>query len=75
MKILEIESTRDIPDIIHDMRLDAKLTQGELAIKCNVSKCAVVNYENGYQMPSIPVLIKMMRAMGIDEIRVYTKKG
>lgn len=72
MKILEINNTREIPDIIRDLRLDANMTQTELAMRCNVSKCALVNYENGYQMPSIPVLIKMMKSMGIDEIRFYT---
>ena len=73
MKILEINNTKEIPDIIRDLRLDANLTQCELAMRCNVSKCALVNYENGYQMPSIPVLVKMMNAMGIDEIRFYIK--
>lgn len=69
MKIVEIRE-RDIPDIIRGMRLDANLTQDELARKCDVSKCAIVNYENGYQCPSIHILRKIMASFGVHEVRI-----
>lgn len=47
-------------------RKKKKLTQEELAIKVNVTKAAISNYENGHSTPSNETLVALADALGID---------
>ena len=45
-------------------RIDAKLTQEELAKLMNTSQAAIARLENGRQLPSIKTLEKLAKATG-----------
>lgn len=46
-------------------RLQKNMTKKELAVLCNVTPMAITNYENGDRMPSIELISKMAKALGI----------
>src|SRR5579859_4720284 len=41
------------------------LTGAELAAKLGVERTSIPQYENGHSFPSIPVLMKLSRALGV----------
>jgi len=47
-------------------RKKKKLTQEELAVKVNVTKAAISNYENGHSTPSNETLVALADALNID---------
>lgn len=47
-------------------RKKKKLTQEELAIKINLTKAAVSNYENGHSTPSNETLVALADALDVD---------
>lgn len=49
-----------IGDRIKQLRLDAKMTQPELAARLDVTRSAVAAYENNTRQPSFQVLIKLV---------------
>ncbi|MDO4536267.1 MAG: helix-turn-helix transcriptional regulator [Clostridium perfringens] len=53
-------------DIIKNLRKTKKITQQELATKCNLSKNALWNYENNKRTPNIDVLTKIANALEIN---------
>ena len=50
---------KDIGNKIKKERIEAGLTQQELANKLNLSKSSIASYENGVRIPSYEVLINM----------------
>lgn len=73
MRVWEFDA-KTFPDTLKELRLEKKLKQGELADLANVNITTIVNYENGYKVPTFPILIKLSAVLGIDEIRVDTSK-
>lgn len=55
-----------IGDRIKQLRLDAKMTQPELAEKLNVTRSAVATYENNTRQPSFNVLIKLVQIFHVS---------
>lgn len=51
---------------IKEIRKSKKITQQELAEKCNLSKNALWNYENNKRTPNIDVLTKISNALEIN---------
>lgn len=47
-------------------RINAGLTQNEAALKLNVSKDSVSNWERGKTYPDIPVLKRIEKLYGVD---------
>ena len=47
-------------------RKKRKLTQEELAVKINVTKAAVSNYENGHSTPSNETLVALADVLDVD---------
>ena len=58
-----------IQDLIRRGRLDAGLTQSELAARAQTSQPALARYETGATMPSLPTLERILRACG-QELRL-----
>lgn len=56
----------NIGDEIKKLRKEKKLTQSELAEKCNLSKNAIWNYENNKRNPTVNTLNKIGEVLGID---------
>lgn len=52
-------------------RVNAELTQKELAEKCGVSESTIINWENGKSLPNMRKLNALERALGIslDHVR------
>lgn len=50
------------------------LTQTELAKKAGCNLMSIANYENGYRLPRVDILLKIAKALGFDEIRFSTKR-
>jgi transcriptional regulator with XRE-family HTH domain len=46
-------------DRLRALREDADLTQSELAKAVNVTREAIKNYENGYRLPSVEILVSL----------------
>lgn len=47
-------------------RKSKRLTQEELAVKINLTKAAVSNYENGHSTPSNETLVALADALDVD---------
>nr|WP_253299510.1 helix-turn-helix domain-containing protein [Paenibacillus barcinonensis] len=47
-------------------RKSKRLTQEELAVKINLTKAAVSNYENGHSTPSNETLVAIADALDVD---------
>ncbi|WP_142415460.1 helix-turn-helix domain-containing protein [Hathewaya massiliensis] len=56
----------NIGDKIKHLRKEKGLTQQELAIRCELSKNAIWNYENNKRNPNIETLTKIAQALGVD---------
>ena len=63
---------RTIGEEIHRLRKEQNLNQTQLAERAHVSKCSIVNYENGYQIPTLVALRKIFHALGVKEVRIKT---
>lgn len=62
----------------HDLKLlreERRLTQTQLAKKAKLNINSVQNYESGYRLPKLEILIDLARVLGVDEIRIDTRKG
>lgn len=55
----------DIGNRIKELRIKMGLTQDQLADKCSLSKNAIWNYENNKRSPSIEILDKIAKALGV----------
>lgn len=55
-----------IGDRIKQLRLDAKMTQPELAARLNVTRSAVATYENNTRQPSFHVLAKLVEIFHVS---------
>ena len=62
----------------HDLKLlreERRLTQTQLAKRAKLNINSVQNYESGYRLPKLEILIDIARVLGVDEIRIDTRKG
>lgn len=73
MNIWEFDSYT-FADDLKEMRKAKGLSRMELAKLANVHYHTIVNYENSYRVPTFPVTIKIAAVLGVDEIRISTKK-
>lgn len=55
-----------IGDRIKQLRLDAKMTQPELAQKLDVTRSAVATYENNSRQPSFQILIRLAHIFNVS---------
>lgn len=55
-----------IGDRIKQLRLDAKMTQPELAKKLDVTRSAVAAYENNTRQPSFQILIRLAHVFNVS---------
>lgn len=55
-----------IGDRIKQLRLDAKMTQPELAKKLDVTRSAVATYENNSRQPSFQILIRLAHIFNVS---------
>lgn len=53
-------------DRLASQRKSKRLTQEELAVKINLTKAAVSNYENGHSTPSNETLVAIADALDVD---------
>jgi uncharacterized protein len=53
-----------IPQTIHQARLDANLSQVNLAARAGTSQSALARYETGAALPTLPTLERLMAACG-----------
>lgn len=61
---------------LRKIRQHRRLTQRELGAHCSaeIAQGSVHNYESGDRFPSIKTLVEMAAALGIDEIRIDTRR-
>lgn len=59
---------------IRERRLDLQLTQKQLASLADVSTATIEDYENGHMRPSVEKLLKVCKALRIDEVRIDTAR-
>ena len=50
------------------------LTQSQLADRAGCNLITITNYENGYRLPRIDILLKLAKALGFDDIRFSTER-
>lgn len=75
MKIWEVDA-RNFAHDIKELRLDAQLTQIQLANRLHkVSTSSIKNWEQGVSLPNLATLIEIAQVLKVDEIRVDTKRG
>ena len=55
-----------IGDRIKQLRIDAKMTQPELAQKLDVTRSAVATYENNSRQPSFQILIRLAKIFNVS---------
>ena len=55
-----------IGDRIKQLRIDAKMTQPELAKKLDVTRSAVAAYENNSRQPSFQILIRLAHIFNVS---------
>ncbi len=51
--------------ILKESRKEARMTQGELAAKLNVTKSYISRVENGFINPSVTVFYRIINALGM----------
>ena len=54
----------DAANVLHEARRRAGLTQAELGRRAGVTQSVVSAYESGRRQPSLPVLLRLLRASG-----------
>lgn len=75
MRILEFDS-QTFGDVVRELRENKGWTQKELSEKLRyIGVSSVNNYEQGVSLPTLSGLMNIARALGIDEIRIDTRKG
>mgnify|MGYP002523172991 CR=1 FL=1 len=75
MKIWEVDA-RSFAHDIKELRLDAQLTQKDLANRLHkVSVSGIKNWEQEVSLPNLATLIEIAKVFKIDEIRIDTKRG
>jgi transcriptional regulator with XRE-family HTH domain len=57
---------RQLGNRIRALRLEANVTQEQLAWACNLNKGYMSRVESGKQIPSVPVLATMARELGVE---------
>lgn len=60
---------------LKEARIRQKMTQAELARAVKVTTSAIGNYETGVSTPKEPVLIELMKALGVDANTLYQDYG
>jgi predicted nucleotidyltransferase/DNA-binding XRE family transcriptional regulator len=55
---------RELQHVIRDARLEAGLTQAELAVRAETSQPAIARYEQGRVAPTLPTLQRLLAACG-----------
>lgn len=54
----------EIPHVIRQARLDANLSQVDLAIRADTSQSTLARYETGAALPTLPTLERLLAACG-----------
>lgn len=67
--------TKTCADTLRELRLDRQLTQAQLAEKAHVCLSTIKNYEQGVRIPYFPQILKIAKALKVDEIRIDPRKG
>lgn len=73
MKILEIE--KDIGAELRECRHMKMMSQKELAKKAGLFQQTVALIENGQSFPSLKSIVRIAKALGIDEIRINVQEA
>lgn len=60
---------------LKEARIRCKMTQADLAKAVQVTTSAIGNYETGVSSPKEPVLIELMKALGVDANYLYQDYG
>ena len=60
---------------LKEARLRHRMTQAELARAVEVTTSAIGNYETGVSIPKEPVLIALMKTLGVDANYLYQDYG
>lgn len=60
---------------LKEARLRNKMTQADLAKAAQVTTSAIGNYETGVSSPKEPVLIELMKVLGVDANFLYQDYG
>lgn len=69
MVIVEYDE-KTFPSVLKERRLDLRLTQKQLSQRSGVCLASINNYENGYLRPPTHILVKLMKALQVDEVRI-----
>ena len=56
---------------LKEARVNARLTQEQLAERIGVAKTTLSGYENGNREPSVAIIAKMMQALQVDANYLY----
>lgn len=72
MTIMEIE--KNIGEELREYRLMKMMSQKELAEKAKLYQQTIALIENGQSFPSLKSLMRMAKALGIDEIRINVQE-
>ena len=72
MTIMEIE--KNIGEELREYRLMKMMSQGELAEKARLYQQTIALIENGQSFPSLKSLVRMAKALGVDEIRINVQE-
>lgn len=75
MNIWELDPTKFGKEL-KQIRKHRRMTERELGALCSspAAQSAVSKYEAGERYPSLKTLVEMAQALGIDEIRIDTRK-
>ncbi|HET9058462.1 MAG TPA: helix-turn-helix transcriptional regulator [Acidimicrobiales bacterium] len=53
-------------DLLRLARVKAGLTQTELAVQAGVAQTLISAYENGHRQPTLPTLMRLLEAAGLE---------
>lgn len=73
MTVMEF-SFEDYGRVLRELRLDKRLLQKELAARSGVCLTTLVSYEHNCPNPRMDYIIRLFRALGVDEIRIDTRR-
>lgn len=74
MEYIKIESSKQLADIVHSARKEQKITADTLAKFGDLSRYAVLNFENQKSDIKLSTLLKLLKLCGLElHIKVRRK--
>ncbi len=71
----DLEIARAFGQRVREVRLEAGLTQEQLAERAELHPTFISNVERGYRVPTVPTMLRLARGLGVEAGRLVDGVG